>query len=94
MGGSYVGSGGVPARRGVPVSVPPRARARSLSRSLCLELDDGPREGPGVESILFFFLSARRFVVCIPCSGDVRAGVAVLMTVGMPSRLDLGRFNG
>lgn len=92
MGGSYVGSGGVPARRGVPVSVPPRARARSLSRSLCLELDDGPREGPGVESI--FFLLARRFVVSIPSSGDVRAGVAVLMTVGMPSRLNIGRVNG
>ena len=50
MGGSYVGSGGVPARRGVPVSVPPRTR----SRFLCLELDDGgAREGPGVESIFF-----------------------------------------
>lgn len=87
MGGSYVGSGGVPARRGVPASVPPRAR----SRSLCLELDDGPREGPGVESIFFLPVG----LLCLfRVRGEVRADVAVLRTADVPSRLNLCRYNG
>ncbi|KAL4785218.1 hypothetical protein BJX76DRAFT_324964 [Aspergillus varians] len=79
MGGSYVGRGGVPARRGigVPVSVTVDPRSLSLSLFLCLLVEPGGRmrEGPGVGIIFlggcFFFFVLRFGCLGWGCGGCV-----------------------